>query len=457
MQVPTEQAITHAIHLDSYKEWYKDTLPQNYVWPRHVEWICDNVVQPLIDGEFQRVCLTAPPQHIKSDTIARRLPVYWGGMKFPGDNALLTGYSQRFAEKQLSEPAREFSRELGLLAPNSTALDSWSMLGGSNVAVRGIGSPPTGIPRLKLIIVDDPINSREVANSEIMRENIWEYWRGSLIQRAWPDTRIVLCLTRWHHDDLAGRLMASDDAGLWKFINLPAIAEENDPMGREVGEALWPELKPIEFLEQIRQEIGEFEFQSLFQGNPTPREGAMFKVSQITFVQPSDVPKVDSFVAFDLGSTTKGDYTYLCETWKCPVSGRIYQDYAYCQLEPFERNKWMREQVDLRKPNKVRGPQDPGAAGKESAQNFVRLMSGYNVVTKPVTGDKETRAEPLAAQVNAGMVYFVDSPGSRHALEQFRQFPLGKHDDAVDAGVDSWLESSSSNSGKSRSKSGDFF
>lgn len=423
--------------MPSYADWYKTTTPATYDYPPHIQFICEEIVQKVLDGDLKRVILSMPPQHGKSDTITRRLPVYWIE-GHPGANVLLTGYNQTFANKKLSKPARDIARQRGLLAADATAMDDWETVNGGLVSARGVGNPPTGTG-YQLVIIDDPIKSREEANSEIIRESIWEWYTGSIIQRFWPETIVIVIATRWHEDDLIGRLIAHDDS--WTVINLASIADtEGDAMGRAVGEALWPDGRPVEFLESQKLAMGEYDFEALYQGNPTPKDGALFKVGNIGWVSPKDVPEVDSVLSFDLGAATKGDFTFACQGWRCAVSNRFYFDFSFIQAEPFERNKWMRTQADMRQPRLVRGPQDPGAAGKEAAQAFVRLMVGHNVRTETVKGDKEMRAEPLAAQVNAGMVFFVDSPGSRKAYEQFRQFPGGKHDDAIDAGADTFVE-----------------
>ena len=111
-------------------------------------------------------------------------------------------------------------------------------------------------------------------------------------------------------------------------------------------------------------------------------------------------------------------------------------DVARWQEEPFARNERIRAELNARKPQAVMIPQDPGAAGKEAAQHLVRFLAGHPVSTKRVTGSKEIRAEPLAAQVNEGAVRLIESPAANDFVEELRQFPRGKHDDMVDAAAD---------------------
>lgn len=375
-----------------------------------------------------------PPQHAKSHTITQRLPVYWGE-RFPGDNVLLTGYSQSFAEAQLSLPARDLALERGTLG-SATALNHWRLKSGGAVTVRGVGNPPTGVPRLKLVIIDDPVSSREDAESETIREKIWQWWTGSIVQRFWKDTRVIIIATRWHEDDLIGRLKV-DQPHLWKIINIPAIAEENDPMGRAQGQALWPAMKPIDFLESQKAEMGAYEFEALFQGNPTPREGSFFKVAnlekQIVDVIP---PLRKSGRAWDIAHTEgAGDFTAGVKMAQLEDGRYIVLNVVRGQWDTDERDKTIlaTAQTDGTEV-RIRGPLDPG--GKSWAKAFTRMLAGFPVHVKLVRKDKQIRADPLSSQVNAGNVLLLRGAWNKDYIEELRQFPNGKHDDQVDASSD---------------------
>ena len=417
-----------------YIDWYRNSIPDNWTVPRHIEWLCSEVIEKIIDGgpEWNRVILSMPPQHAKSDTITRRLPVYWGEV-FPGDSVLITGYSQEFAETMLSSPARDLATERKIIG-QATALKQWNFKGGGSVTVRGVGNPPTGVPKLKLIIIDDPMSSREDAASDVIRKKIWEWYQGSIVQRFWPDTRVILIATRWHENDIIGQLIA-DQSERWKVINLPAISGLDDPIGRKPGEALWPEQKPLSFLEDQKQEAGAYEFEALFQGNPTPREGSFFKVDNLTTV---DVipPLAKTGRAWDIAhSKGKGDYTAGVKMGRC-VDGRyIVLDVRREQLDTDERDEMILETAradgtDVR----IRGPQDPGA--KAWAKSFTRMLSGYPVHTEIVRKDKETRADPFSSQLNSGNVLMLRGAWNKEYKEELRQFPGGKNDDMVDASAD---------------------
>ena len=385
---------------------------------------------------MKRVILSMPPQHAKSDTITRRLPVYWGE-RFPGDNVLLTGYSQTFAESQLSLPARDLAAERGTLGA-ATALNFWKFSNGGSVSVRGVGAPPTGLPRLKLIIVDDPVSSREDAESETMREKVWQWWTGTIVQRFWMDTRAIIIATRWHEDDLIGRLIA-DQPDKWTVINLAAIAEEGDDLGRPIGEALWPALKPIHFLEAQKIEMGEYEFEALFQGNPTPREGSFFKIGNLQIVDV--IPPLKKVArAWDIAHTEGGgDFTVGAKVGACEDGRFIVLDVRRGQWDTDERDKIIKDTASTDGHTvKIHGPQDPG--GKSWAKVFTRMLAGYTVKTDIVRKDKQLRADPVSSQVNAGNFLILRGTWNNAFIEELRQFPNGKYDDQVDAFGDGFME-----------------
>lgn len=444
---PQEQTETRLL---SYAEWYRNSLPAGYAFPRHIEFLC-GIVQKIIDGDLKRVAISTPPGHAKSETITRRLPVYWG-QRHPKDAIVFTGYNQTFAEKNLSKPAREIARELGLLSPATAAMDQWELTNGARLLARGVGQAPTGVNPISLLVADDPIRDREQASSQVERDNIWDWWQGSIVQRFFPRTAALVIATRWHEDDLIGRLKARGGDS-WTFINLPAIAGENDPMGRAAGEALWPEVKPIEFLESQRKEMGDFHFEALFQGNPTPREGSFFKVSNLKKVSISEVPKdLPTCIGFDNAYTEDGgDWTAGIHMSGPDENGKFYVEPWRIQAEPSKRNEEMVAWAKLKKPRYITVPKDP-AAGKEVAQTQIRMFAGFSVTAVP-RHKGETKAlvaDPFAAQVNAGNVCVVVGPEdeyfvgghqrSRAAdyIEELRQFPGGKNDDQVDGSADAF-------------------
>jgi predicted phage terminase large subunit-like protein len=321
-------------------------------------------------------------------------------------------------------------------------MEEWRLTNGARLVARGVGSAPTGINPISLLVCDDPIKDRAQAESAIERGNIWDWWQGSIVQRFYPRTKAFVIATRWHHDDLIGRLQDQADSS-WTFINLPAIAEENDALGRQPGEALWQEVKPLSFLEQVRQQMGEYNFQALFQGRPSIREGAIFKVDRFAYIDSSELPPMVELVRkWDVAASSgKGDWTAGVKLGK-DQAGRIYiLDVIRGQWASDQRNAVM-QQVAQADGQQVRivVPEDPGSAGKDAALQFIRLFNGYNIKAVRETGSKELRADGLASQVNAGNVALVRGPWNAAFVDELRQFPTGKNDDQVDAAAGAYNE-----------------
>ena len=412
---------------ESYTSFYLRNKPDHWGFPKHVEFLC-SVVDKLVTGEYQGVTLSIPPGHAKTTTITHPFPVY-AGMRWPSETAVFTGYSQDFAERNLSRPSREIAHNIGVLDPESNAMKEWRLTNGARMIARGVGAAPTGINPIGTLVTDDPINSRAQAESKIERDNIWDWWTGSIVQRFWPSTRRLVIATRWHHDDLIGRIKASGDPN-WVHINLPAIAEASDPLGREIGEALWPEVKPIEFLEQQHKAMGDYNFQALFQGNPTPREGAMLKVDRL--IRPPEGHATASVLAFDVASSeVTGDWT-AAAFWES-VGDKFRLTLFRVKLSTEERNRWMRGLADKLQPGRVVFPQDPGSAGKDVRKMFERLFVGFAFEAEQPVGTKAVRAEPMASAIEAELVGLAHNEFYTDAVESFRQFPNGKHDDFEDA------------------------
>ncbi|NBW17550.1 MAG: terminase, partial [Caulobacteraceae bacterium] len=166
---------------------------------------------------------------------------------------------------------------------DKTGADEWETTAGGGLVARGVGTPPTGFG-FDLILIDDPIKKREEAESEVYREKLWDWYTDDLYTRLEPGGAIILTLTRWHYDDLAARAIASEPSR-WTILRLPAIAEDDDPIGRLPGQALWPARFNESDLQRIRDVQaatgGAYSFESLYQQNPTPREGAFFKVGHL--------------------------------------------------------------------------------------------------------------------------------------------------------------------------------
>ena len=415
-----------------YLDWFSKTIPATWQTPEHVRLIAEHI-DAVEAGQIDRLLITMPPRHGKSETTTKRYPLYCLE-KRPDENVLVTGYNERFARK-FGRATRNMAAERGLVAPDKAAADEWATTAGGLYMARGVGSPPTGTG-FSRIIIDDPIRRREDAESDAYREKVWDWYSDDLYTRLEPGGALIIVMTLWHHDDIGARAVASEP-GKWTILKLPAISDD--------GKALWPERFSIAALERIRSVTTGFE--ALYQCNPTPREGSLFQVSKIGLVDqaPEGLPKARGW---DFAATQDaGDYTASVLIEGPDADGVFYETPMRFQCEPSERNRRIRQRAELDGAAvRIRLPQDPGAAGKEVAGQMLKLLAGYPVKAMPVTGDKTLRSEPHASQVNAGNVRVVTGgtddgrKAARDYIEELRQFPMGKHDDQVDAAADALSE-----------------
>jgi hypothetical protein len=235
----------------------------------------------LIPTENQYIALNMPPRHSKSMTITETLPSYYLG-QFPEDRIIEISYNDTFARKfgkKNKEKVRQYGKELFNIeiARDSSAHDEWALdnnIGG--MISRGVLAGITG-QGADLMIIDDPIKNREEANSETHREKIWDEWVDSFSTRLHPGAIVILILTRWHEDDLQGRLLNKEygDPLNWQVYNFPLEAEEDDVLGRKPGEPLWPERYGHSFIAERKKYPSSFN--ALYQGRPTSQEGNILK------------------------------------------------------------------------------------------------------------------------------------------------------------------------------------
>lgn len=353
-----------------------------------------------------------------------------------GAKVLIAANTAEIADS-FSIAAKEVLRRLGIPKHTKDGAGHWNTPFGSELVAVGVGGAIEG-KGFTHIFIDDPVRSKEDAESEVVREKTWSWYKDSLWGRREPGCKLVLIMSRWHEDDITGRLKAGAHyKELWSFVTIKALAEEGDILGREIDEALWPERYDADALKREREE-NPANFNARYQASPSSATGDMFKVDKLRFIQAKDIdPEWPSVLAIDLGFSTGGDFTALAQCWRMP-DGEFVLDVRRTRLESYERNRWIRTECDRRNV-KVFIPQDP-AGGKEVARTLTSFLAGHSVTTTVVRGKKVHRADPLAAQVNSGNVYIVDTPDGWALKEEMRVFPNGKHDDLIDASADAFKE-----------------
>lgn len=388
---------------------------------------------------ISRLIIEVPPRHGKTMTTSRLFPS-WGLGRNPYMRFMLASYGASLAEKN-SRVARNFIRSPYYqaifpsiqLATDSANVRSWDLAdneGGCDAF--GIDGSATGKGAHGLIC-DDLVKNRAEAESALMRDKTWDAFTGDLYNRLEPFGFIVMMFTRWHSDDPVGRAVEMEQEG-WVRIHLPALAEENDQLGRNPGVALWPERYNEERLSKIQSAIGEYNFASQYQQRPMPSKAGLFDVSKITIVD--SVPKLSRTVRFyDLAATAKKHSDYSAGV-KMGVDSEenIYILHVYrAQKNPVAVEKDIVQ-------NAREDSKNVAIRLEAEKQGIVQLdyllakpeLRGYTLDAKAPVGDKYTRATPFASRVNAGKVFMLRGEWNRAYLDEHAVFPMGAHDDMVD-------------------------
>jgi predicted phage terminase large subunit-like protein len=420
--------------------WCVEALADRDQKPARHHLFLINELKKVATGETDRLMVFMPPGHAKTE-YATLLFSAWLLAQRDGIDLIGASYGQDYADRN----SRKIIRLLQLYGDvlgiqlRSEAVSEWETVNRGTYRAAGAGGGITG-RRADLITIDDPFKGRQEADSLTIREKVWNWYRAEVITRLKPGARILIILTRWHEDDLAGRLLNQAQSGgdQWRIINLPAIAEENDMLGRQPGEALWPEWENVAALTRKRAVIGEREWAALFQQRPRPIEGTLFKAAMID-VMTASPPCVSVVRSWDLAATKKfgtndPDWTVGVKLGRTANNRYIVQDVVRLRGGPDEVEAAIVNTAsqDGRRVQ-IRLSEDPGQAGKSQTLYLTRKLAGYTVSAERETGDKATRAGPVASQCNVGNLSMVESPvWNMHFRDELAAFPSGTHDDQVD-------------------------
>ena len=394
-----------------------------------------------------RLMLMMPPGSAKSTYGSVVFPSRYLGQQ-GGRRLILASYGDVLARKMgrrtraIIKQAR-YRHIFGCeLSADSAAANEFSLTNGSEYMAAGLTSGITG-NRANGLILDDPIKGREAAESKVQRDKIWEAIFDDGLSRLLPGGFVVVIMTRWNEDDPAGRFLPAGwngDSGVflgkdgneWEVFCLQALCEnDTDPLGRKRGEYLWPEWFDEQHWAQFKTRPRTWN--SLYQQRPAPLEGDFFKPYQMPIYDA--VPIGTRFVrGWDLASLQDdGDWTVGAKIGVMPDGRWMIADIARLQGAPDQVEAAITNTAARDgQPVTVSLPQDPGQAGKHQVAYLTRQLAGFTVKSSPESGDKITRAEPLAAQVNVGNVVLLRAPWNDALIGEMRVFPNGA-DDQVDA------------------------
>jgi len=424
---------------------FKERRKYKWLHNWHHRVICDALMK-VYRGETKRLIINIPPRYSKTELAVINFMAWCFG-KAPDSEFIHVSYSATLAANNAFQTRNLVQEEAYkrvfpdfALRDDSKAKDDWRTAKGGVCYSQGTGGTITGFGAGKFrdsfggaIIIDDPHKASE-ARSDTIRKGVIEWFQNTLESRTnSPDTPIIVIMQRLHEEDLAGWLLDGGNGEEWEHLCLSAIQDD--------GTALWPAKHTIETLNRMEL-AAPYVFAGQYRQQPSPPAGGFFKPDNIEIVEALPADIMHQVRAWDLASSeNEGDYTAGVKEAK-GRDGYIYiVDVQRAQLGPdgVENRIKQTAQVDG-KAVSIRLPQYPGQAGKAQAKNFVTMLSGFTVKAEAVSGDKITRAQPFAAQVNVGNVKMLKGDWNKAFIEELRNFPNGKYDDQVDAASDAFNE-----------------
>lgn len=432
---------------------YRKLISPKLKYTKFHEIVCyalEDFYEQLIANQKPILIFTTPPQHGKSRAVIDFAS--WISGKLPDMETFYASFSDRLGIRANLRLQRTYDSvrfkqifpELRISTPEDKSTRGYtrnrSLL--EYVGKEGIfrnttiNGAITG-ESIGLGIIDDPIKGRKEANSVTIRDSSWDWLTDDFFTRFHENAGLLMSLTRWHLDDPAGRLIM-DMPGV-RVLNFPAIAEEgiSDAMSkhRKIGEPLFPEHKSLEFLMKRKKLMTHFNWLSLYQGSPIQVGGGLIKVENFNIVLACPEGLEAQVRYWDkAGTEGGGKFTAGVKVGKLEDGRYIILDIVKGQWGALRREKRIKQTARIDGLGvTIWVEQEPGSGGKESAENTVRMLAGFNCKADKVNDSKDFRAEPFAAQVEAGNVLLLRAEWNEDFIKECETFPDGSFKDMVDA------------------------
>jgi predicted phage terminase large subunit-like protein len=411
---------------------------RGYAWRKaaHHRIICDALMR-VFRGECRRLIINIPPRYSKTE-LAVLMFVAWAIGQVPDAEFIHTSYSSTLAANNSAavrgivqhDAYREIFPAVQLA---DEARAHWTTTAGGVMYATGAGGTITGFGAGKMrdgfggaIIIDDPHKADE-ARSDVIRQGVIDWFSNTLESRKnHPEqTPIILIMQRLHEADLAGWLLGGGNGETWEHVCLSAWQENGTP--------LWPEKHGAEDLQRM-EKASPYTFAGQYRQRPSPPTGGIFEPDQLIPVDAIPANIVRWMRGWDFASTTDGDWTAGAKVGELSDGRFIIADMVRIREGPHKRdaailNTAKRDGGNVR----TSVPQDPGQAGKTQVISMTSMLAGHSVHSSPESGDKITRAEPFASQVNVGNVLMLRGAWNDDMIEEMRLFPNGSFDDQIDA------------------------
>lgn len=417
----------------------------------HHRLMCDTL-QGVENGSVPNAMFLLPPGSAKS-TYVDVVFAPWFMAKRGRRNVILASYASDITRKQGRRArqlirSRAFGNLMGChLSGEQSAADEWALNNGSEFMGGGLLSGLTG-NRAALGILDDPIRGREAAESETIRNKTWDAYIDDFCSRLIPGAPQIMILTRWHQDDPAGRILPPNwngesgvfqgrDGRVWHVVCLPAIADrEDDPLGRKVGETLWPEWFNHAHWEPFKK--NRRTWASLYQQKPSPDEGTYFQKDWFHRFEPYELPKfLHKYGTSDYAVTEGGgDYT-VHRIWGVDKDSHLWMlDGWFGQTTS---DIWIERQIDLIQKHRPLAWFGEAGVIAKAIEPMLRSRlrqrrQGCRLEWLPSINDKPTRARGFQAKAAMMTVHIYAGESGDRALTEYLMFPAGKNDDDVDNG-----------------------
>jgi len=387
-------------------------------------------------GEIERLMVCMPPGSAKSTYCSILFPPWYLGRN-PKNSVIAASHTQELAERFGRRVRNIVSGDAHAavfgsgLAPDSQAAGRWETAQGGEYFAAGVGGSITG-RRADLGLIDDPVKSREDADSERSREKAWDWYVNDFLTRLKPGARQIIVMTRWHEDDLGGRILARE-RDRWHLLELPMEAMPNDPLGRKPGERLWPNWFTDDMVQTAKRDRRAWN--ALYQQTPASDSGDYFKVEwfpeydvlpkNLRIIGASDYAVTDGggdYTEHGIGGVDEAGNLYLLDWWRGQTTTDVWIDRQCDMIVSHSPNLWVGEAGPIRRAIE---PYMQRRMNERSAICRMEWLASVN--------DKASRARSIQAMMSMGKVFWPKNAGWKSELQgQLLRFPAGKYDDGVD-------------------------
>ncbi len=420
--------------------------------PPHIQLISKYLMKMMF-GKFSKLIVNIPPRHGKSELISKYFTA-WFLCHFPDKRVIFTSYNANFA-KLWGMKTLEIIKQVGNLYgieidKNMRAASDFKIAGrNGGMSAVGAGGSITG-KGCDLLIIDDPVKNQSEANSQVIRDKVWDWFLSTAFTRLEPNGMVVIIMTRWHEDDLCGRILNKKNAELpndWTSLIIPAISEENDILGRKINEPLWANRFNFAKLTEIKNTIGAYWFSALYQQRPSQKEGSIFNRKDFRYFAMENniirfrhynenklynLSDCSIYASIDLAVSSKqtSDYTVVIVFAVSPFKEIFILDVIRERFEGAEHVEMVKNVYSKWKPILI---------GIEKVQYQLTLIQQSLRIGLPVMelipdADKVSRSLAIANRMRSSMVYFKENAVWLSDFEdELLSFPFGRYKDQTDA------------------------